>query len=84
MKIVAKKALRYAGRSLVPGDEFEASSKDARLLKAIGKAEEAEDRDETKTESLPDAKGKYRTRRMKAGDIFSAPIVEPDEDAAEE
>jgi hypothetical protein len=33
--------MRYAGRPLLVGDEFEASAKDARLLKAIGKAEDA-------------------------------------------
>lgn len=36
--LTAKKALRYAGRSLLAGDEFEATGKDARLLIAIGKA----------------------------------------------
>lgn len=41
MKLIAKKPLRYAGRSLVSGDEFEALAKDARLLKAIGKAADA-------------------------------------------
>lgn len=29
---------RYASRSLVPGDEFEASGRDARILAALGRA----------------------------------------------
>ncbi len=37
-KIVAVKEVRYAGVSHLPGAEFEASDKDARLLVAIGKA----------------------------------------------
>lgn len=41
MKLIAIKPLRYAGRSLLPDEEFEASAKDARLLKAIGKAADA-------------------------------------------
>lgn len=41
LKLVALKPLRYAGKSLLSGDEFEASAKDARLLKAIRKAADA-------------------------------------------
>lgn len=41
MKLIALKPLRYAGKSLLPNFEFEASGKDARLLKAIGKAADA-------------------------------------------
>lgn len=41
MKLIALKSLRYAGVSLQPDEEFEATAKDARLLKAIGKAADA-------------------------------------------
>lgn len=33
--------LRYAGRTVHPGDDFEASERDAKLLKAIKKAKDA-------------------------------------------
>ena len=39
--LVATKPLLYAGQSLNVGDEFEASEKDAKILKAIRKAEDA-------------------------------------------
>lgn len=72
LKLIAKKPLRYAGRSLVAGDEFEASRMDARLLKAIGKAVDAPEREDApvkvEAERAPASKGKYRTRRMKASD----------------
>lgn len=82
LKLIAQKALRYAGRSLVAGDEFEASVKDARLLKAIRKAVDAPVAEQSPlpyegsgTAFDPDAhgyekqgrKGNYRTRRLKAG-----------------
>jgi hypothetical protein len=38
MKLAATKRMRYGGRSLQPGDAFEATNRDARILKAIGKA----------------------------------------------
>ena len=76
MELIAKKGFRYGGRSLVAGDKFEASAKDARLLKAIKKAVEAsevtpnEARAEVELEPIEPvkAKAKYRTRRMKAED----------------
>ena len=41
--MIAVKAMRYAGRDLMPGDEFEPQSdRDARLLRAIGKAKDAD------------------------------------------
>ena len=39
MKMIALKTLRYGTRSLRAGDEFDASPRDAKLLKVIGKAE---------------------------------------------
>ncbi len=42
MKLIATKSLRYAGRDLQAGDEFDASSdRDGRVLKAIRKATDA-------------------------------------------
>jgi hypothetical protein len=38
LKLIAQKPLRYAGVSLNVGDEFEASAKDAKVLKLIRKA----------------------------------------------
>lgn len=38
VQLVARKKLRYAKRSLVPGDAFEAKPRDARLLIAMGQA----------------------------------------------
>ena len=38
MKLVCKKPMRYATRSLKAGDDFEATAQDARILLAIGRA----------------------------------------------
>lgn len=38
--LVATKKLRYNGKELGPGDQFEASDKDAMILRAIEKAED--------------------------------------------
>lgn len=94
MKLTATKALRYAGRSLVAGDDFEASAKDARLLKAIGKAKDAPAH--TTHEDVGTAcdagahsyerqgrKSAYRTRQMKAADVAAETPV-ADEQTAEE
>ena len=71
MELIAKKSLRYAGQSLEVGDKFEASEKDARLLKAVGRAGEPEEARivdvETPVAASP-VKNKYQTRRMKAAD----------------
>lgn len=42
MKLVATKSMTYNTRRLLPGDLFEASPRDARLLKGIRKAKDAE------------------------------------------
>lgn len=39
--VVTAKELRYGGRQMRAGDEFEASDKDARTLKAVRKAADA-------------------------------------------
>lgn len=38
-KLVATKAVRYAGKEMAAGEEFDASDKDAKLLIAVHKAE---------------------------------------------
>jgi hypothetical protein len=50
-KLVATKSFSYAGKRLVKGAKFEASDKDARLLKAVGKAKDAPARAEKKSTS---------------------------------
>lgn len=83
MELIAQKSLRYAGRSLVAGDKFEASDRDARLLKAIGKAADAPVRtthEDAGTSHDAGAHGYerqgrrtgYRTRQMKAADVEPA------------
>lgn len=41
MKLIATTRFTYAGKNLRAGDEFEAKDKDAKLLKAIGRAKDA-------------------------------------------
>lgn len=41
MKLVAVKEFSYASKRLMRGQNFDASSRDARVLKAIGKAKDA-------------------------------------------
>lgn len=65
MKLIALKPLRYAGKSLLSGDEFEASAKDAKLLKAIRKAADAPVKE---PEPEPDKKPVARTRKTVASD----------------
>ena len=38
MRMITLQAHRYAGRALKPGDEFDAARRDARFLKASGRA----------------------------------------------
>ena len=68
--MIAVKAMRYAGQWLVPGDEFEPKSKrDARILLAIGKATDGEDREvDDKAEDDKPKKRAYRRKDMKAED----------------
>jgi hypothetical protein len=39
--LIAKKSMRYGGRRLAVGETFDAGKRDARILKAIGKADDA-------------------------------------------
>ncbi|MGK8471198.1 hypothetical protein ACRS34_09655 [Stutzerimonas stutzeri] len=43
MRLTAKKELRYAGRQVLAGKEFEATEKDAKILIAINRASLAVD-----------------------------------------
>lgn len=68
--MIAVKAMRYAGQWLSPGDEFEPKSeRDARILRAIGKAAdgEATEVDDKDDDGKPE-KRTYRRKDMKAED----------------
>ena len=66
--MIAVKAMRYAGQWLSPGDEFEPKSdRDARILRAIGKATDGEAPEvEDKAEDEKPPKRAYRRKDMKA------------------
>ncbi|EHM01148.1 hypothetical protein HMPREF9946_02223 [Acetobacteraceae bacterium AT-5844] len=79
ISLVATKAFRFGGRALVAGDEFEASARDARLLKAVGKAGDPKPKavraakpapkdDEPGDSEAPDVlrRGRYARRDMQA------------------
>lgn len=68
--MIAVKAMRYAGQWLSPGDEFEPKSeRDARILRAIGKAAdgEATEVDDKDDVGKPEKRA-YRRKDMKAED----------------
>lgn len=52
MRLVAIQEVYYASRTRRPGDEFEASEQDGRILKGIGKAKDAP-KIETETMKAP-------------------------------
>lgn len=71
MRLTAKKELRYAGRQVLAGKEFEATEKDAKILIAINRAclavdpmPEPEPEPEQKEEAPK--KRTYKRRDMKA------------------
>jgi len=73
MKLIAIKRLRYANVPIDAGQDFEATDKDGKLLKLIGKAKDAATvveapakDDEIKAEDKP--KRTYKRRDMKAED----------------
>lgn len=68
--MIAVKAMRYAGQWLSPGDEFEPKSeRDARILRAIGKATDGEAPEvDDKAEDDKPKKRAYRRKDMKAED----------------
>ena len=68
--MIAVKAMRYAGQWLSPGDEFEPKSeRDARILRAIGKAAdgEATEGDDKDDDGKPEKRA-YRRKDMTAED----------------
>lgn len=68
--MIAVKAMRYAGKWLSPGDEFKPKSeRDARILRAIGKATHGEAPEvDDKAEDDKPKKRAYRRKDMKAED----------------
>lgn len=60
-QLIAEASFRYATRPLKPGDAFEASEKDANILKLAGRA-----RDAGQDEPQPEPK---RTRRYQRRDM---------------
>lgn len=79
MNLVAIKPMRYRNVHVNPDEEFSATERDGRLLKAIGKAKDALDepaqRKEEKAEMAPELnqvadkpKRAYKRRDMKAED----------------
>ena len=68
--MIAVKAMRYAGQWLSPGDEFEPKSeRDARILRAIGKAADGEAPEvDDKADDDKAKKRAYRRKDMKAED----------------
>lgn len=75
MKLTAKASMEYAKRRLRPGDAFDASTRDARVLVLIGKAKYAEteaeaDVDAEATEQVVEprttSRRQYRRRDLQA------------------
>lgn len=70
MTLIATKPMSYGGCRLEVGDKFEPrSNRDARTLKAIGKAKDAE-ADEPATDVAPEPKARkgYKRRDLTAED----------------
>lgn len=65
-QLVAKAAFTYATRALKPGDKFEASEKDARILKLTKRADD--DLDEGAAAPEPKRTRRYQRRDMLAED----------------
>ncbi|MDR7040561.1 hypothetical protein J2X36_005344 [Methylobacterium sp. BE186] len=74
---IATKAMRYGGRILKPGDTFQASRRDARVLQAIGKsgpppqvdpAPQADPEEETKAAEIEQLRAEYEATIGDAAD----------------
>lgn len=71
--LIAVKSMRYATRNLVADEPFQASTRDARLLIAIGKARRVEDAESTRPAGVPSTEPKRlpprapRNNKPKAG-----------------
>jgi hypothetical protein len=71
--IVTAREIRYGRKALARGERFEASEKDAKVLKAIGKAEDAPPKPVRRV-----AETKAPARKVEAEDAPAAPpVVEP-------
>lgn len=68
MTLIATKSLAYGGRRIAAGEAFEAkSARDARTLKAIGKAKDAEAEEPAPAaEPEPKARKGYKRRDLTA------------------
>lgn len=75
VRLVAKGALRYASRDIADGCEFEASDKDAFILRSVGKAVDCIRRDLTPqtTESEPE-RVVFADEKLASLDEFDAPV----------
>lgn len=65
VSLVAKKDLRYASKDMRAGDTFDASEKDAQILKAVGHAEESPAAGDETTEDVLQKQRKPRTYRRR-------------------
>lgn len=76
----ATRTVRYGGKDRQPGDQFEASDKDAKILKAIGKAKDWEGPAKSVVD-LPDEPKKtapkptVQPKAMKAQEVEDQPIA---------
>ncbi len=75
MRLIAKKGLRYGGRDLNAGDEFDASTRDGKILKAIRKASEIQTAGSDEAAARP----KRRTPAGRGGHMqFQGPPKAPE------
>lgn len=74
-KLIATKRQRYGTRELRTGDAFEASDKDARVLKALKRATPAPDSAPPKPR--PKSSERYSRKDMRADDVSAAAPQQP-------
>lgn len=62
--MIATKSMNYGGKRLAPGDTFEPkTARDAKILRAIGKAKDDGDKPEP---AAVEPRGRHRRKDMKA------------------
>lgn len=72
VQLIARRKVTYANRALRPGESFEASSKDAAILTAIGAAEAAQSVDEpAAVESESEEPRRQRRRSYRRRDMIA-------------
>lgn len=71
MQLIATKEVKYANVVRKPGDRFEASSEDARLLKGFGKARDASGaaQDQEPSEDIDALRSRFRQMRGQEPDM---------------